>query len=291
LPAEPSISVVIRTIDRPDRLGEALDSLARQTRRDFEAVIVDMSGGAAADVVGRHAARFARLQHRLVGRRLSCPEALNEGIRHAAADRIAILDDDNLYDPTHVAALVEGLERTEADLVYTGVRRATYTPAGEPVDVAVWHAPYDFCRLLAGNFIHTAGTAFWKRVWTAAGGYDPRFPAGSDHEFLIRVGRHGSIARLPAVTAESRSFTGRPGVQHHALATRDVRRSQAGIYWRHRALYVRHARSIWAQRPRTAPGVRSDGMSPVRRWTRRAMLGSDLVGWWWHCHRPAGRAR
>ena len=38
-----SISVIVRTLDRDEQLREALESLARQTRRDFEVVVVDMN--------------------------------------------------------------------------------------------------------------------------------------------------------------------------------------------------------------------------------------------------------
>src|SRR5205807_2474126 len=147
--------------------------------------------------------RLPRVRHLHVGGPLPGPEATNRGIQTAAADKIAILDDDNLYDPTHLEVLSEGLERTGADLVYTGVRRATYTRSGRLVDVEVWHRQYDFTQLLFGNYVHTVGTAFWKRTWERLGGFDPRFPVYDDYEFLLRVGATGHIARLPEVTAES----------------------------------------------------------------------------------------
>src|SRR5438270_6487491 len=180
-----SISVILRTLDRNEQLCEALESLAGQTRRDFEVVVVDMNEGGVAPLLERFRGRLPRVRHLPVGRPLAAPEATNRGIRHAAAEKIAILDDDNLYDPTHLEVLSDGLERTGADLVYTGVRRATYTRSGQPVDVAVWHRPYDFTQLLFGNYIHTAGTAFWKRTWERLGGFDPRFPVGEDYEFLL----------------------------------------------------------------------------------------------------------
>ena len=233
-----SISVILRTLDRNERLGEALESLVCQTRRDFEVVVVDMSrGGGAAPVLERFRERLPRVRHLPVGKPLSRGEALNRGIRAACADKIAILDDDNLYDPTHLEVLVGGLERTGADLVYTGARRTTHTPDGRLIEVVRWHHPYDFTRLLFRNYILTAGTAFRKRLWEGLGGYDPRFPVYEDYEFLLRAGAAGRIESLPAVTAESRSFTGQPGRAHHSFETRHTRRCRAGIYWVHRDLF------------------------------------------------------
>lgn len=281
-----SISVIIRTLDRNEQLGEALESLASQTRRDFEVIVVDMNKGSVAPILESFRKRLPQVRHLPVGRPIVGPEATNRGIRHAAADKIAILDDDNLYDPTHLEVLSEGLERTRADLVYTGVRRTTYTRSGDLVDVTVWHRPYDFTQLLVGNYIHTAGTAFWKRTWERLGGFDPRFPIYDDYEFLLRVGAAGRIERLAAVTAESRCFTGKPGVQNHALyARRQIRRCQAGIYWLHRDLFLsperRRAAEAASSKSKAATARHSRGRALLRRLIFRGEMAANLLGWWW----------
>lgn len=278
---DPAASVIVRTVDRGQRLGEALESLARQTERRFEAVVVDM-GAIAGPVVERFRSRLPRLRHLRPGRALSRPAALNEGIREAAAGIVAILDDDNLFDPPHLERLIGGLEGTGADLVFTGVRRATYSPEGELIESLDQERPFDLTRLREGNYIYTAGTAFHKRIWKEVGGYDIRFPVGEDYDFLLRVAAAGRIASLPGVTAESRSFTGTPGVQNHALEVRSVRRSTAGLYWRHPALRG----PAWR---RDTSALRS--VTGAHRWRRRAQVLADLAGWWWHCASPAARAR
>lgn len=283
-----SISVIIRTLDRSALLREALESLARQTRRDFEAVIVDMSDGQAALVLKPYYERLPHIQHLRVGRPLSRAEALNQGIRNAAADKIAILDDDNLYDPAHLEVLIQGLERTDADLVYTGVSRITYNQTHQLIDSAEWHHPYDFTELLRGNYIHTAGTAFWKRTWERLGGYDPRFPVWEDYEFLLRVGATGRIECLPAVTAESRSFTGQPGIQNHVFGGyRPIRRCQAGIHWLHRDHYTTERRAAHAETLR-AQGISQPRISLPARLFRRGRMMIDLLGWWWFYPRRTG---
>jgi len=39
-----TVSVIVRTVRRPQRLRECLQSLAAQTLREFELILVDMSG-------------------------------------------------------------------------------------------------------------------------------------------------------------------------------------------------------------------------------------------------------
>src|SRR5215216_3956791 len=99
--SDASISVILRTLNRNERLGEALESLANQTRRDFEVVIVDMSRkGDTSSVLEHFSQRLPQVKHLPAGKPLPRGEALNRGIYAASADKIAILDDDNLYDPT-----------------------------------------------------------------------------------------------------------------------------------------------------------------------------------------------
>lgn len=286
-----SISVIIRTINRGHRLREALESLAHQTQRNFEAVIVDMSGGHVVSIVEDYYERLPQIQHLQIGKPLCRSEALNQGIRNAVADKIAILDDDNLYDPTHLEILVTGLEQTGADLVYTGVRRTTYTPAEQLIDVAEWHDTFDFARLVFGNYIHTSGTAFWKRTWERLDGYDPRFPVYEDYDFLLRVGATGRIQCLPAVTAESRSFTGKPGVQNHALEEQSARRCRAGVFWVHRSLLTPERFEAHAELLKSK-GV--TGRHLIKSWTEwyvRGRMVKDLPGWWLYYAWPYRKGR
>jgi GT2 family glycosyltransferase len=48
----PTVSVIVRTVRRPQRLRECLQSLAAQTYRKFELVLVDMSEGSMTSIVG-----------------------------------------------------------------------------------------------------------------------------------------------------------------------------------------------------------------------------------------------
>jgi glycosyltransferase involved in cell wall biosynthesis len=144
----PAISIIVRTIGA-GHFAEALESLFAQTRRDFEVVIVDMSGGANAQMLKRFA---TKLTLRVLERpRMTRPRALNAGITAASAPVIGILDDDNLYDPRQIEILLDGLESTNADYVYTGVRHATYSTSGEWLATRETAQPFAFDQLLAGN--------------------------------------------------------------------------------------------------------------------------------------------
>ena len=105
---------------RPQRLRECLQSLAAETFRNFELVLVDMSRGLTSTIVEEMREYLPALRHlKLKGAR-SRPAALNRGIESAEGNVITILDDDNLWDPDHLGNIVRDFN--DADLVYTGVR-------------------------------------------------------------------------------------------------------------------------------------------------------------------------
>ena len=279
------ISVIVRTCGQPARLAEALDSLALQTRRDFEVVVVDMSRGRSAEVLARAALRLPRLRRLVQRRLLSRPMALNIGVSAADAPRIAILDEDNLYDPEHLERLVSGLDSTGADYVYTGVRHATYNPDGQRLacrDVAI---PYRFDHLIFGNFIYATGSAYRTSMWRRVGGYDERFAVFEDWDFLLRVAQAGTLVHLPVVSGESRKFTGIDGISSFDLEVRTVRRCHAGIYWKHRRLFRgelrRQLRVVWADHCRRRLSARTGLLArSVAGW--RLEILSDLLSWWGH---------
>jgi len=281
LPA-PAISVIVRTIGSSVRLVEALESLASQTRRDFEVVVVDMSDGAQDAVLAPFYERLPALRH-LALARMSRPKALNVGIAAASAPAIGILDDDNLYDPRQLEILLDGLASTAAAYVYTGVRHATYGPDGQFISMMEMGFPFVFEKVLMGNFIYATGSAFQKALWEQLGGYDERFDVFEDWDFIIRAAQVGRIAHLPFVAGESRKFTGVEGKSNFDREIETVRWCHAGIYWKHRRLYFdsrrrREFRITSARHCAHRQPVRTGLLAlTVRGW--RLELIADLAAW------------
>lgn len=154
----PLVSVVIPTYNRLELLDGALQSVAEQELHGRLEVIVVNDGGLSADPVVE--GWRGRLPVTLIdmNRRTGPAGARNAGLKHAAGDYIAFLDDDDLFLPGHLAAGCEVLEHGDADLVYTGAivsnRRLTALPpdlSGFPLKAY----PYDHRFLLVANYVHT----------------------------------------------------------------------------------------------------------------------------------------
>jgi hypothetical protein len=278
MPAMPALAVIIRALG-PGRVRDALDSLACQTNADFEAVIVDMSAGSLDPVVAA-ARRLPGLVHVRVGRRLSRPHALNTGIARSRAPAISILDDDNLYGPEHIQTLLRGLAATQADLVFTPVRRQTLTPDGVLLGEERHAAAFSRARLLFGNYIFATGTAFTRDIWRRVGGYDRRFQVYEDWEFLIRVADAGRIAAIEGDDAIVRNFTGDAAVFSHNRELSDCVRCTAGLFWKHRR---RYSDALFDEHPELAagnPGVPRGGY--------QSGSARVLIEWYWdHVRRLA----
>jgi GT2 family glycosyltransferase len=104
-----------------------MDSLDRQTRRDFEVIVVDNSGQGLVrrDLVGRDMVRQTGPGVRIIenGRNAGFGGAVNQGWRASAAPYVATLNDDAVAHPNWLDAMVCALEsRPDAGMCASQVR-------------------------------------------------------------------------------------------------------------------------------------------------------------------------
>ena len=118
----PKVSVIVPTYNRPDRLRTALDSLAAQTYRDFEIIVVNDAGCDIQPVIAACADRH-RITSVIHDRNRGLAAARNSGLRAAKGTYIAYLDDDDRYLPHHLDTLVAYLDRNECRVAYTDAWR------------------------------------------------------------------------------------------------------------------------------------------------------------------------
>ncbi len=216
---------------------DALESLAAQTHRDFEVVLVDMSDGRMQNKIEAGRGRLPHFLHLRPPGLLSRPAALNYAIERAQGRYIGVLDDDNCYEPSHLEVLRKGVDESGADLIYTGAILRTFTPDGKLIEEERRNAPFDFQRLLSGNYIFCSATVYSKNAWQRVGGYDLRFPVYEDWEFLIRLTQNAKVLMLPGYSSVSRSFTGQAGVPEHHRELEECHRCMTGVHWKHRKLF------------------------------------------------------
>lgn len=211
---EPTISVIVRTVDRPQTLRLALTSLANQTLDSFEVVVVCDAGPDIQYLLADYAPFLSiRYVHNAEPKGRS--EALNVGVAHAAGHYIAYLDDDDIVYPTHLETLLntatEGEEGTTC--AYVDYSRALVTAvAGEittvsRVPVASWDFNYD--QLLVSNFLPIHTWLHDRKAWEEVGGFATEMDMMEDWDFLIRLAERRNFIGAKRFTCEYRFYMSR----------------------------------------------------------------------------------
>ncbi len=132
----PMVSVLVRTYNRPDLLAEALQSLAKQTFRDFETIVVNDGGDPAAEEVvkssGLNNVRYYYAPHQ------GNPAALNRALEMAHGKYVTVLDDDDILYPNHIKIHLDYLEKEgAADIACSKINKMREV-SGDVIENNAW---------------------------------------------------------------------------------------------------------------------------------------------------------
>jgi glycosyltransferase involved in cell wall biosynthesis len=183
------ISVIVTCHNAEDTIGDALASVARQTRLPDEVIVVDdgSSDGSLA-AIARHApdAQVIAQENRGVS------SARNAGIAAARGDLIAFLDDDDTWHPTKLARQVEVLARHPGlDLLATSWSRAEPVPA--PDAPLRWLTRLDLAIM---NQFQTSTVLVRRTLLDRTGGFQSMLDGVEDWACWLACARSGSLAIL-----------------------------------------------------------------------------------------------
>lgn len=226
----PLVSVIIRSMDRAT-LSDALDSVALQTYPNIEVVVVNAIGGTHREI-GEWCGRFP-LRIFGSGRPLKRSHAANCGLDLARGEYCIFLDDDDFFDPDHIANLIESLKNARNCLAaYTGVRIE-----GEAGIISgVFNQSFSAARLMAGNFIPIHAVLF-KRVLVEQGcRFDENLDSYEDWDFWLQVARKTDFVHSEKVSAAYRVQLGSSGMSqpltHNLPLQRQFRLQVWKKWWR-----------------------------------------------------------
>jgi glycosyltransferase involved in cell wall biosynthesis len=112
------VSLVLATYGRGEELGRCLESLAAQTVRGFEVLVMDQNPDDRLDrIIAEFRSRDLAIHHERLPRP-GLSEARNRGIQIARGDIVGFPDDDCWYEPETLAAILPAFE---ADASLSGV--------------------------------------------------------------------------------------------------------------------------------------------------------------------------
>jgi glycosyltransferase involved in cell wall biosynthesis len=126
--SDPTVSIIIPTRNRPDRLEVALQSVAAQSFRDFESIVVDDGSGDAAhrryeEIWKKLDSRFVLLTTATGAPGTGPADARNRGLGRASGKFVAFLDDDDEWITTdHLHVGLNALQEHDADLFFANMQ-------------------------------------------------------------------------------------------------------------------------------------------------------------------------
>jgi glycosyltransferase involved in cell wall biosynthesis len=195
------ISVIIPHFNRPQLLGEALNSIQSQTSQPSEIIIVDDNSS---DEARREIAKFkgvARIHHNATN--VGVSEARNVGVELSSNPWLAFLDDDDLYHSKKLELQWEFLSR-HPKCEALGGPLLRVTPDGNS---QVWGYREQRRLHLRDALFYTASSMcsmlIRRSAYRRAGGMDGAFRQMGDLEFGIRLlhgGCHMETLPEPLVT-------------------------------------------------------------------------------------------
>lgn len=191
-PKIPKISVIIPCYNYGRFIAETVESVLKQTFRDFEIIIVndgstDKKTGEVLDKL-KETYPEIKIIHQANG---GPANARNNGIRISKGEYFLPLDADDTIEPTMLEKCYEEMSKNpKLGMIYTWVHFFGN-------DDAVWkNNDYNFFELLQSNQMTVSALAR-KKAWEDVGGYDENMRDGyEDWEFWIRLGKNGWYGKL-----------------------------------------------------------------------------------------------
>jgi len=191
----PLVSVIVPVWNMSRYLGDALRSVFSQDYRPLEVIVVDDGSSDGSGEVARSFPEVILLTQENRG----VAAARNRGIEHSRGELIAFLDADDVWHTSKLSIQVAWLEQHPEigyvtahfqNVLEEGVPRPAWLREDQLVEMQKGGVPNLLCR---------------RRVFDAAGLFDPAHRSGSDLDWVVRAkDAHIASAVLPEVLLHRR---------------------------------------------------------------------------------------
>lgn len=199
-------TIIFTTYDRPHLASAALQSIAAQTFRNFEVIVVN-DGGAPQEMFVELLAKTCNVTYvRQPNRGVAA--ARNLALALARGRYIVYLDDDDIMYSHHLARLYheasqhpDSLVFGNAEVVYEQLESGLRKELNRTLMAC---EQYDFHRLQVANYIPINTLAHPRSIVDQCGGFDETLPSHEDWEFLMRLSRKLAFVHFDDTTVQVR---------------------------------------------------------------------------------------
>lgn len=199
----PQVSVILPTYNGTTRfVEEALDSILKQTFRDFELIVVD--DASTDDTMGFVQTLIPSNQAtQYVSRPVNGGAAVarNHGARLAQGEFLAFLDQDDYWHPTFLTELLEvfaqhpatvGVVHADHWRVDVNRQRTKYVSAYRPSSRR-YHLEHFLCH---GHVFSIEDALYRTAVFREIGGFDEELRYAEDTDLIIRLNQYSEVRHL-----------------------------------------------------------------------------------------------
>lgn len=206
---DPQISVVVRTLNRPRRLAQALESIAASDYSRLEVVLVN-DGGIVPRLPTSYPLPVVRVE---LGHTRGRAAAAQAGVDASSGEFIAFLDDDDLLARDHFRVLATAAREQGARVVYSdavvGIHRIGDDGAWERVEKRFpYGRGFDPDRLVLDNYIPINTVLVARSLARQIGPFDASLELFEDWDWLLRLSAEEPFVHVARVTCEYRHFVG-----------------------------------------------------------------------------------
>ncbi|HHT9135737.1 MAG TPA: glycosyltransferase [Candidatus Wunengus sp. YC60] len=205
LKTDTMVSVIVPTYNRPDTLKRTLESIAAQTYKRIEAIVVNDAGKDVSGVIDAFQDRLS-IKYLVHDKNKGLAAVRNTAIKHASGQYIAYLDDDDIFLPHHIETTLKILTTTDYKVVYTDAYRSYQTKTGNTYQVIKKDIPYsvDYSK---GIFYNTNITPVLcvvhdRTCFDEVGVFDESLPVLEDWDLWIRMAEKYDFCHIKDVTCE-----------------------------------------------------------------------------------------
>lgn len=191
------ISIITATFNSAKTLKDTIQSVLRQTNKDFEYLIID--GGSTdetIDIVKSYESEFSGRLKWVSEKDQGIYDAMNKGIMMASGDVVGILNSDDYFTSDDILQTVDNAFKShEIDAIYGDIH---FIRDGNPQKCVRYYSSRMFRPFwLRFGFMPAHPSFYCKReIFDKAGLYSLDYKIGADYEMMVRLFKRHKIKSL-----------------------------------------------------------------------------------------------
>jgi glycosyltransferase involved in cell wall biosynthesis len=181
------VSVIITTYNYAHFISEAIESVRKQTCRDFEIIIVD---DGSSDETREVVTRFPEVRY-IYQTNQGIAAARNAGMRASVGEYLVFLDADDRLLPKALEVGVNSLNE-HPECVFVSGHQQMISSDNQPLPqpAVVCFTQHNYRAFLDYNYICTVGQVMFRQaIFKSESGFDPTVPGCDDAELYLRIAK------------------------------------------------------------------------------------------------------